>query len=120
MEIGNRDECNHHCRRMGIDDGIRQSAQRAKQQLGNRGLPNPAERKTGQRDTELHRGKKIIEPLLQTLDSAGASAARINELLNARVANTDNGELGSHKKGVQGHQQHDHKDAEEHQRRHHW
>ena len=55
---------------------------------------------------------------MQTLDRPGARAAGVNELLDARVAQAYDGELGSHKEGVQGHQQYDHQDAEEHQRCH--
>jgi hypothetical protein len=56
----------------------------------------------------LHRWQKVVEMLLQTLDGTSASAAGVDELLDAGVTDADNGELGGYKESIERHQQHNH------------
>jgi hypothetical protein len=57
----------------------------------------------------LHGRQKIVEILLQEADGARSGHAGGQQLLNARVADGDQRELSSHKKGV-GQNEHGHSD----------
>ena len=79
--------------------------------MGNRGFADPAEGKAGEGNSKLHSRQEIVEALLQALNSSGTRAPGVDQLLDAGIAQAYDGELGSHKEGVQSHQQHDHQDA---------
>ena len=88
--------------------------------MGDCRLTYPAECKTGQSDSELDGRQEVVQVLLEALYGACANTPCVDELLDARVTDTDNGELGSHKEGVERHQQNNHQNAKEHQRCHWW
>ena len=52
--------------------------------------------------------------LMEALDDASADASGLDQLLNASVANADQGELGSGEKRIRCHQEKDQKHAEQH------
>ena len=68
---------------------------------------DPAQGQRAEGDPELDGGEKVVQILLQAADGAGAGNAGGQHLLDARVADRDQGELRSHKKGVGQNQQRD-------------
>ncbi len=80
------------------------------QHLRDGGLAQPAEGERGQGDAELHGGKKLVDIALEGESGARAGAVERDELLHARDADGDNGELRGHEEAVgqdeEGHHQH--------------
>jgi hypothetical protein len=58
--------------------------------------------------------------LMKALDHAGADASGLDQLLNASIANADQGELGSREKRIRRHQEKDQKHPEQHKGDHGW
>jgi hypothetical protein len=60
----------------------------------------------------------FVEVLVETLDDAGAGAAGVDELLDAGIADADQGELRSREKRVRRYQEKDQQYAEQHESDH--
>ena len=73
------------------------------------GFADPAQGQRTERNAKLHGWQKVVEVALQTADGAGSGNARGKHLLDARIADADQSELSSHKKGV-GQDEHGHGD----------
>jgi hypothetical protein len=62
----------------------------------------------------LHSVHNFVEMLMQALDDAGAEAAGRDKLLNASLANADQGKLGSSEERVRRYQEKDQQHPEQH------
>ncbi len=62
----------------------------------------------------------FVETLVQTLDDAGAGASGFDELLDAGVTDTDQGEFRSGEERIGRHQKKDQQHAEQHKGYHLW
>ena len=67
---------------------------------GGQRFADPAQGQRAEGDAELHGGKKVVQVALQAADGAGSGDAGGEHLLDAGVADGDQGELGGHKEGV--------------------
>jgi hypothetical protein len=92
--------------RVGLGEG---SASEPAEEDGGQRFADPAEGQRAERDAELDGGKEVVEVLLQAADGAGSGNAGGQHLLDAGVADGDQGELGGHKEGV-GQNEHGHGD----------
>ena len=63
-------------------------------------LAEAAEGQRGEGDAELHGGEELVDVVLEAEGGAGAGAVELDELLDAGLADADEGELGGHKEGV--------------------
>jgi hypothetical protein len=77
-----------------------QGSHPTEQNAGREGLTDPSESQGTKRDAELDGGKKVVEILLEGAYGTGSWDACGEHLLNARVANGNQGELRGHKEGV--------------------
>jgi hypothetical protein len=86
-----------------------EGAEPAEQDGRGQGFADPAEGEGAEGDAKLNGREKIVQVALQAADGAGSGDAGGQHLLNASVADGDQGELGSHKKCV-GQNEHGHRD----------
>jgi hypothetical protein len=84
----------------GVGLGERELVKPTKEDGRGEGFADPAEGKRAEGYAELDGGEEVVEVLLETADGARAGNASGDHLLNASFADGDEGELGSHKKGV--------------------
>ena len=89
-------------------------------QTGDHGFADPAQGEADHGDAQLNAVDDFVQTLMQALDDAGAGAAGFDELLNARVADADQGEFRSREKRIGCHQEKDQKHAEQHKGDHVW
>ena len=86
----------------------------AEQERGDGGFADPAEGKAGEGDAELDGGEELVDGVLELVDGACAGTAEGDELLDAGLADADEGELRSYEEAV-GQDEEGHCDgAEEH------
>ncbi len=89
---------------MGIEVGVSlgegQSAHPAHEGGGGQWFADPAQGQGAEGDAELDGGEKVVQIALQAADGAGAGNGVGEHLLDAGVADGDQGELGGHKEGV--------------------
>ena len=83
-------------------------------QAGHHGLADPSQGETDHGDAQLDTVDDLIEILVKALNDAGADAAGIDQLLNARIADADQREFGCREEGIGCHQEQDQKDPEQH------
>ena len=67
---------------------------------GGQRFADPAQGQRAERDAQLHGGQKIVHLLLQPADCAGTGHAGGQHLLDAGVADGNQGKLCGHKKCV--------------------
>ena len=70
------------------------------QDLRDGGFADPAESEAGERYAELDGGEELIDRVLELVDGAGAGTSEGDELLDASLADADQGELRGHKEAV--------------------
>ena len=76
---------------------------------------DPAESEAGHGDADLNSVENFIELVVELADGARADASFVDELLEARVANADQGVFAGGKKGVGRYQQDHDDDPHEHE-----
>jgi hypothetical protein len=101
---------------MGKDGDV--SAQHARENISQDRLANPAQGQAGDRNAELNPIDDFVNVLVKTLNDASANATGLDELLNARVADADQGKFSSGKEGIDCNQEKDQKDPEQYVRHH--
>ena len=89
-------------------------------EAGDHGFADPAKGQADHGDAELDAVDDFVEVLVEALDDACAAAAGVDELLDAGVADADQGELRSREKRVRRHQEKDQEYAEQHEGDHLW
>ena len=113
MEVSDDGEAEGDGDDVGVDAGPClidvQSAEPAHENTGGEGFADPAQGQGAEGDAELHGGQEVVQVLLQAADGAGSGNAGGQHLLDAGVADRDQGELGCHKEGV-GQDEHGHGD----------
>src|ERR1700691_1903568 len=116
VEIGDEAEGDDDGDAVGVDGRVRNLMHKAQRtyQLGDHGFADPAQSQADDGDAELDAVDDFVEVLMQALDDTGAGAAGFNELLDAGVANTDQGELRGGEKRIRCHQEKDQEHAEQH------
>ena len=97
--------------RVGVDGGVRDSVDElhAFDQAGDHGFADPAQGQADHGDAELNAVDDFVEMLVQALDDARADAAGFDELLDAGVADADQGEFGCREERIGCHQEKDQK-----------
>jgi hypothetical protein len=117
VEVGDQAESDHDGDAVGVNRGVGDLMHKTKRayQLGDHGFADPAEREADDGDTELHAVDDFVEMLVEPLDDAGAGAAGFDELLNAGIANADQGELCGGEERIRCHQEKDQEHAEQHE-----
>ncbi len=102
---------------VGVDRGVRNLLHEAEgfHQAGDHGFADPAQGEADHGDAELHAVDDFVEMLMEALDDAGADAAGVDELLDAGVADADQGELRSREERIGRHQEKDQEHAEQHE-----
>src|SRR5208283_328885 len=71
-------------------------------------------------DSELNSVNDFVQMLVEALHDPGADAPGINELLDAGIADANQGELGGCEECIGCHQEKDQKDPEQHKGDHGW
>ena len=82
------------------------------------GSPIQPRARRGEGDAELDGGKELVDGVFELEGGAGAGAAEGEELLDAGLADADQGELGSHEEAVGQDEKGHHDRAEEHPFKH--
>jgi hypothetical protein len=85
---------------MGMGRGLGQSGDPAEKDGGGQRFADPAQSQRAERDAELHGGEKVVQIALQAANGARSGDLGGEHLLDAGVADGDQGELGGHKEGV--------------------
>jgi hypothetical protein len=80
--------------------GNRQRAEPTQKDPRGQRLADPAQGQRAERHAKLDCRKKVVEILLQLSDGAGSGHAGSQHLLDTRIADRDQGELGGHKEAV--------------------
>src|ERR1700722_10886832 len=93
---------------------MERTTEKIEDDLGDGGFPDPAESKAGDSDAELHCWQEFIDGVFELEGSAGARTAEGDQLLDASLADADQGELGSHKEAAGQNEKGHHDYAEEH------
>jgi hypothetical protein len=114
LKVGDEGEGYGDGDEMGVDAGVRDVADPGLEQVGDDGLADPAESEAAEGDSELHCGQEVVEVLLKMAYEAGTGPALRDHLLNARLANADQGEFGGNEESVT-QDQHEDGDAAEKQ-----
>ena len=113
VEVGDEGKAEGDGDDVGIEQGVglgeRQKAEPAEEDSGGERLAEPAKGQRAEGDAELDGGEKVVQVPLQAENGAGSGNAGGEHLLDACVANGDQGELGGHKEGV-GQDEHGHGD----------
>jgi hypothetical protein len=91
-----------------LDDG------QATDETGDHGLADPSQGKANHGDTELDAIDNFVEMLVETLHNAGADTSGVNELLDACIAHTHEGEFGGGEERIGCYQEEDQEDPEQH------
>ena len=125
MQVGDQAEGDHDSDAVGIDGGVWHSLhviEKISDEAGDHGFADPAkgEADHGDAGATLDAVDDFIEVLVEALDDARAGAAGVDELLDAGVADADQGELRSREKRVRRHQEKDQEYAEQHEGDHLW
>ena len=94
---------------VGEERGVGQARQRYFEQAGHGLFADPAQGEAGHGDADLNAVEDLVELVVQLADGARADASLLDELLEAGVADADQGVLAGGKESVGGHQQ-DHGD----------
>ena len=123
FEVGDQREGEDDGDGVGVEDGVGgERVERARceveDDLGDGGLADPAEGEAGDGDAELDGGKELVDGVLELEGGAGAGTAEGDELLDARLADADEGELGGHEEAGGQNEEGHHDHAEEHPFKH--
>ena len=108
---------------VGVEDRVdwkrvQPNAFKVEDDLGDGGFADPAEGKAGDGDAELDGGEELVDGVLELEGGAGAGTAEGDELLDAGLADADEGELRGHEEAC-GQDEEGHDDyAEEHPFKH--
>ena len=84
-------------------------------QPGQHGFTNPAQAQTGNRDPKLHAIDDLIQILVQSLDYTRADPVSVDQLLDARIAHTDQRKFSSSEESIGGYEQENKKDPQQHE-----
>jgi hypothetical protein len=108
---------------VGVEDGVgRKAVQRAscyvEDGFRDGGLTNPAQGEAGNGDAELYGGEELVDGVFELEGGSGAGAAERNELLDASLADTNQGELRGHEEACGQDEESYHDHAEEHPFKH--
>ncbi len=120
VHVGDQAEGDRDGDGMSIDGGMRDTVDELHpfDQAGHHGLADPAQGKADHGNSKLNAVDDFVEVLVEALHDAGADTSGINELLNAGVADTDQGKLGGREERIGCHQEKDQKDPEQHKSDH--
>ena len=83
-------------------------------EMGDHGLPDPAEGKADHGDAELHTVYDFVQVAVQSLQNASADATRSDELLDAGLTDADQRKFGSGKESVGRYQGYNQQNPEQH------
>ncbi len=86
----------------------------AADKAGDHGFADPAESQADHGDAELNAVDDFVEVLVEALDDAGADASGVDELLDAGIADADEGKFGGGEERIGCYQEKDQKDPEQH------
>src|SRR5580692_1860058 len=116
VHVRDQAEGDHDRDRVGVDRHVRKALHelQAAYQAGHHGFANPAKGQADDCDAQLDAVDHLVEIRMQPLDHAGADASGADELLNAGIADADQGKFRSGEEGIGCHQEKDQKDPEQH------
>src|ERR1035437_5073647 len=124
VEVSDEGEAEGDGDDVGVDEGVSlgegQCANPSHEGGGGQRLADPAEGQGAEGDAELDGGEKVVQIALQAADGAGAGDGGGQHLLDAGVADGDQGELGGHKEGVGQNEQADSDELEQGETGHLW
>ena len=93
---------------------MQRACQEVEDDVGDGGFADPAEGKAGDGNAELDGGEELVDGVLELEGGAGAGAAEGDELLDAGLTDTDEGELRGHEEAAGQNEEGHHDHAEEH------
>ena len=119
FEVGDEREGDDDGDGVGVDDGVggrtwSQLLGEVEDDVGDGGFADPAEGEAGDGDAELDGGEELVDGVLELEGGAGAGAAEGDELLDAGLADADEGELGGDEEAAGQDEEGHHDHAEEH------
>ncbi len=119
FEVGDEREGDDDRDGVGVEDGVgwkrvERVRGESEDDLGDGGFADPAEGETGDGDAELDCGEELVDGVLEFEGGAGAGTAEGDELLDAGLADADEGELRSHEEAAGQDEEGHHDQAEEH------
>lgn len=103
---------------MGIDVGVGNFGEQGLKEVSEGDFTDPAEGEACDGDAELDGVEYLVEIGVEALDCARADPLGIDELLDAGVANADEGEFCRNKEGIERHKQHDCDQPQQHVGKH--
>src|SRR5580693_8797692 len=121
MQVGDQAESDCDGDAVSIDRCVRNFLHEAEglNLTGDHGFADPAQGEADHGDAELHAVYYFVEMLVEALDDAGAAAAGLDELLDAGIADADQGEFRSREERVRCYQEEDQEHAKQHEG-YHW
>src|SRR5215469_15590006 len=102
MHEGDKAECDCNGKAVGVDHEVGYPLQEAQalDEMGHHGFANPAQGQADDRDAKLDAVDDLVQVAMETLQNSGAYAARLNELLDACVADGNQSKFRGGKEGV--------------------
>jgi hypothetical protein len=109
VQVGDQTESDHHGDAVGVYGCVRDLVDKLQPfyETRDHGLANPAQSQANHGNAELDAIYYFVEMLVKALHDASAGAAGGNELLNASIANADQGKFSRRKKRIRCHQKKD-------------
>ena len=103
---------------MGINVGVGNFGEQGLEEVSEGRFTDPAESQAGDGDSELDGSEYLVEIGVEALNGARADSLGVDELLDAGVANADEGEFRRNKEGIKRHKQHDCDQPQQHVGKH--
>ncbi len=119
LKVGDEGEGDDDGEGVGVDEGewgeyVQPLLGEVQDDVGYGGLADPAECEAGGGGSELDRGEEFVDGVLELEGGAGAGAAEGDELLDAGLADADEGELGGDEEAAGQNEEGHHDYPEEH------
>src|ERR1700691_4081500 len=120
VEAGDQTESDDQGDTVGVNRGVGNLIYKAEafNDAADDGFADPAEGQADDGDAELNAVDDFVEVAVQLLDNAGTDAAGFDELLDAGLANADQGEFGGGEERIGCDQQQDKKHLQQHVGKH--
>ena len=122
VEVGNQGEAQHdgyYGDQVGVDGRVGDGLEPSSEEAGDDGFADPAEGEAAEGDAELDGGEEVVEVLLEAADGAGSEDVLGDELLDAGLADADQGEFRGDEEAV-GQDEQGHRDSPKEEQAGHW
>ena len=120
VQAGDEHKGNANGNSVSVDVGVWNLAENLLDHVGEERFANPTQGQTYDRDPQLNPVDHFIQIAVQLLDNAGTNTAGFDQLLNAGLANADQGKLGRSKERVGCDQKQNQEHPDQHEGDHGW